>query len=395
MKILQVVPHYFPAVRFGGPQDVAHQTGRALVRAGHQVTVCTTNLEDEDSDLDVPLDELVDVDGVQVYYEPVVLSRYWGLSPRLWSRVRKEVSRADVVLVHAHYQFANWAGARLARIARKPYVVYAHSSLHRQGLSHKRNGLVKRAYLRILEHRNLTEALFIAFNAVEERDYSLYREFGFVLPNGIDPAALDDSAESGRFRRRYAQLATKTLFLFLGRLDVEHKGLDLLVPAFARVAREHPNAHLALVGSDEAAGADRIRRLARAHGVEQDITMTGLLKGPDKVAALRDADAFVLPSRFEGLSIALLEALYCGIPLLVTDQVGLHREVQRTGAGIVVRPDTESICSGLMALSDPDRRAGMRGRAISLIRERYTWDVITRDLVDLLSDHIKQPASQA
>jgi glycosyltransferase involved in cell wall biosynthesis len=383
MRVLQVISHYVPAWRFGGPQRVAHSLGKALVDAGHRMVVCTTNLADETSDLDVPLDEPVDLDGVTVYYEPTIISRYWGFSPKLFQRVAREMPWADVALVHAHYQFANWAGAWLARRYKKPYVIFPHGSLHRQGISHKRSG-VKRLYLRLLERGNLNGALFIAFNAPEEQRFSLFNERGRVIPSGIDPTEFAPMPPPGRFRQRYSLPRDGVCFLFLGRLDVQHKGLDLLIPAFGRLARQNPMVHLVLAGPDEDGGADEVYRLAKQHDVAAAITLTGLISGQEKLAALQDADAFLLPSRFEGLSIALLEALYVGLPVLVTDQVGLSMEIDRIGAGKVVTANSEAIRAALEKLADPAERAVMCGKGRDLILHKYTWDVIATGLIDEL-----------
>ena len=381
MKVVQIVPHYIPATRFGGPQRVAHFLGKALLKLGHQVTVCTTNLQDEFEDLDVPVDVPVDVDGVCVFYEPVRLSRYWGFSPALARRVKEEIKKADVVLVHAHYQFANLIGARLARKARKPYIIFAHASLHRHGVSHK-SGLLKRLYLRFLERANLRGAQFIAFNAPEEKEASFYSELGLVIPNGIDPAEFADMPPAGSFRSRYPQLKDKLLFVFLGRLDVQQKGLDNLIPAFARLRRNYPAAHLILAGPNEDSGLDSVGALAKEKHIEDAITFTGLIAGKDKLAALQDADVFVLPSRFEGLSIALLEALFVGLPVLVTDRVGLCNEVAEATAGLVVASESESIYAGLNEISDSETRQQMRGRGTQLILRSYTWDTIAQQLID-------------
>ena len=75
MKIVQIISHYLPTIRFGGPLHVAHGLGRALVEAGHEVTVCTTNMLDSDSNMDVSPGEPIYIDGVRVIYEPVKLDQ--------------------------------------------------------------------------------------------------------------------------------------------------------------------------------------------------------------------------------------------------------------------------------------------------------------------------------
>ncbi len=80
LRILQVVPTYYPAVRYGGPVRSVHGLSAALARRGHEVHVYTTNL-DGPNDLDVPLDTPVDLDGVKVHYFDVPGLRRLHWSP--------------------------------------------------------------------------------------------------------------------------------------------------------------------------------------------------------------------------------------------------------------------------------------------------------------------------
>lgn len=380
MQILQVISHYIPAYRFGGPLQVAHSLGQSFVQLGHEVTVCTTNQADESSLLQVPVDVPVDVDGVQVYYEPISALRYWGFSTRLWRRAAVEIAKADIVLVHAHYQFANWVGARIARRMRKPYIIFAHGSLHQKGIQSK-SQLLKRLYLETLERKNLRRAYCIAFNAPEEQAQSLFSNLGQVIPSGINPADFAEMPVRGSFRQQHPETRGKTLLLFLGRLDIEQKGLDLAIPAFANAIRINPNLHLVLAGPDENNGAAQLRQLITQYGISDAVTMTGLITGADKLAALRDADLFFLPSRFEGLSIALLEALYVGLPVLATDTVGLSEEIAQIGAGIVIHREAKEITQALLKLGDPEIRTAMRGRGTELISKKYTWRAIADNFI--------------
>jgi len=385
MNILQIVPHYIPAYRYGGPLKVAHSLGKVLAKNGHGITVCTTNLASEDSILDVPTGIPVIVDEVKVFYEPTIISRYWGFSPALVRRIDVEIKDADLVLIHAHYQFANWIGAFLARRYHKPYVIFAHSSLREKAVNHK-NKVLKRLYLKMMERSNFREALFIVFNAPEEKDDSLYKEKGQVIHNGIDISDFADMPQKGYFRELYPELQNKFILLFLGRLDIKHKGLDLLIPAFAKLHRQYSDTHLVLAGSDEEGGKDDVLGMARQHGVSDSILLPGLISGKIKLAALQDADGFVMSSRFEGLSISLLEALYMGIPMLVTDTVGLCEEIRDTGSGLVVEASSSGIYDGLIKLMDTDKRMSMKEKGTRLILEKYTWDTIAQNLLEKIKE---------
>ena len=205
-----------------------------------------------------------------------------------------------------------------------------------------------------------------------------------VIPSGVDADAFECLPNPGFFRSQYPELREKTVFLFLGRLDIQQKGLDLLIPAFAQVVAEKHDLHLVLAGPDEDDAAHTLRKMVGDCGISQNVTFTGLVSGDLKKAVLQDADVFVLPSRFEGLSIALLEALCMGLPVLVTDRVGLHRTIQQLQAGLVAQPDVQSVAQVLLTLSDAQVRASMRGRAIPLVREQYTWDAIADKLLELM-----------
>ena len=395
MHITQVISHYVPAHRFGGPLQVAHGLGKALVRLGHSVSVCTTNLADETTDLDAPTDRPVNVDGVLVHYSPTCCSRYWGFSPQLWRAANAEVAKADLALVHFHYQFANWAGAKLARRHNTPYALFAHGSFKTAAISRK-GRWKKRLYLALAERGNLHGAKWLLFNAREEKRESLYAKRGNVLPNGVDLEEFATVAPDS-FRDRYPQLKDKLTILFLGRIDYSGKGLDQFLPAFQQFLQANPDSHLVLAGPDERGGRAQTEALVKQLGMQQHVTFTGLLRGDERIAALRECDAYVLPSPSEGLSIALLEALYVGIPVVVTQGVGLSDQVATTGAGVVTQTDTASLLTGLNAIATCEARTRMRGRATELVRQSYSWNAIATQLLELtlLPAHSQMVANRA
>jgi len=372
-----VSPHYVPAYHYGGALHVAHSLGKSLVSQGHEVRVCTTNLRNPTEDLAVPVDAPVMVDGVQVYYEPTALSRYWGFSPRLARRLWLEARWAEIVLIHFHYQFASLAAGWISRTRGKPYIIFSHGSLNTHGLrAHSRAR--KLLYLKLLEQKNFAKGLFTAYHSAEEMETS-YR-FGRcrVVPNGIDPQIFQALPRMNFFRHQH-NLKQDIIYLFLGRIDAG-KGLDLLLPAFKKLLQGSGDSHLVLAGANERGYEAQVRHQAEELGLAGRLTLTGLITGQDKLAALQDADVFVLPSRSEGLSIAMLEAMYMGLPVVVTDRVGLWREVEKNRCGLVVPYDESSLAEALKHMAAaPDRRE-MGQRARQLVASGYTWDKIARHL---------------
>lgn len=374
MHILNICPHYLPAYHFGGALRVAHALGKALAARGHEVRVCTTNLKDPWKDLETPVDSPVLLDKIQVFYEPVKFSRYWGFSPALVRRIWRESAWADVVLIHFHYQFASLVGSWISRWRGKPYIIFSHGSLNKFGIT-SGNGVRKRLYLHFLERQNLRQASFVAYHSAEEMETS-YR-FGRcrVVPNGIDPGSFRERPQVNFFRQKHSELQDKVIFLFLGRLDAG-KGLDLLLPAFKRVTTQLDKVHLVLAGGNEKGYETQVRRLVEELGLSRRVTLTGLITGREKLGALQDADVFVLPSRSEGLSMAMLEAMYMGLPPLVTDRVGLWRQIQEQACGVVAPLDVDYWAAALKHLAQSPEREHMGHRAQELVLAHYTWDTI-------------------
>ena len=90
LKVLHIVPSYIPAYRYGGPIKAVHGLCASLVKQGADVSVFTTNI-DQDQNLDVPLNEPVDIDGVKVYYYPVTFPRFYCYSGQLGSAVKERI----------------------------------------------------------------------------------------------------------------------------------------------------------------------------------------------------------------------------------------------------------------------------------------------------------------
>lgn len=383
MKILQVISHYVPAYRFGGPLQVAHSLAKALVQRGHEVTVCSTNLADHDMNLDVPLDQPVDVDGVTVYYEAVHRFRKWGYAPALGRRVDTLVAEADFVLVHNHFQYAGWIGAARARAFGKPYIVFPHASLKRQSIRSS-SGLAKHLYLWLFEHKNHQHADYIAFNAEEELADSLFSENGIVVPNGIDPRDFEVLPSKGAFRSRNPEIGNKLMFLFLGRIDITQKALDVMLKAFAIRVQAGSEAVLVLAGPSEGDDCDKLRQMVIELGMSGRVFFPGLVSGDEKLQLLCDADVFLMPSRYEGLSISLLEAMATGLPIVLSNRCGLHREIERKDCGVVVQPTVESVVAAMAAMEDSAVRAIHGKKARDLAMLDFAWTRIAEGLDKLM-----------
>ena len=280
---------------------------------------------------------------------------------------------AQVVHLHGLWQGHTRRGARTARLAKLPHIIAAHGMAEPWALAHK--ALKKRVYTALVEGKNLRRASCL--HALSRPEVGHLRALApktpvCLIPNGVNPEPLDSFPGRAAWDECHPQHAGKFLLLFFGRLHVK-KGLDLLAPAMAALLADHPELHLLLAGNDDGA-LDPFLVRASSLGIRDDITVLGHLAGDEARQTWGAADAFVLPSRSEGFSMAILESLARGLPTLVTTACHFP-ELEQEAAAITVEPTIEGICAGLRELlerSAQERKSlGSRGRA--LVLSRYTW----------------------
>ena len=175
--------------------------------------------------------------------------------------------------------------------------------------------------------------------------------------------------------------------VFVGRLAPE-KGLDTLIDAWPSVRARYPDARLILIGEgpERAALEARVKALGLTLGPGQAVELPGA--SPDATAALRDADLFVLPSREEGMSIALLEAMALGIPLVASSIPGNRRLVSDFKHGRLAPPDDPEALARVIIeqWADFDRAFHMSRAARSRVEQEFSIQIVARKHLELFQE---------
>ncbi len=179
----------------------------------------------------------------------------------------------------------------------------------------------------------------------------------FILPGlaatiFVQPNLVRLPAETGIVPAARAALgipAEAFVFAYLGRLDVNTKGLDFLVPAFAEISRT-ADARLVLIGPDFAGGRELLEQLAKKLGCADKIIFAGPQVGAVKWGFLKMADAFVSPSRWEACSIAQAEAIGLGLPTIVSTEINLAPEMVKRGAALAAPLEVSALASEMRRL---------------------------------------------
>jgi len=366
MNILHVVPAYEPQWHRGGVVRAVSSLCKGLVRLGHRVVVYAVEGEGAPASMNP-----VEQDGVLVYRFPVRTPHRWSFSPALAGGCRARMGEFDVVHLTSFWHFPGIAAGREARRRRIPYVMSPLGTFLPAALA--RRHYMKRLYLRSLELANLRGAAAFHYAADIERRRS--RWCGFRRPSFVAPHAVEAAEPSARPSRREAR---KRLGLpddahvvaFLGRLHAV-KALDRFLPAFASLARHDPRLRLVLAGPD-AGHAGVLRRLAHDLSLDGAVSFPGMVGDEDKALLFAAADVGILVSHHENFGVAAAEFMAAGVPVLLSDQVCIAREVAADGAGAVVPIEGDKMAAALGdMLSDPRRLRRMAESARRSARERF------------------------
>jgi len=377
MKILHVISSLAP--RYGGPPKACWEMARAVAQLGHEVSIYTTN-QDGPGELAVPLGQPVWQEGVEILYFPIQPPRFWATSVPLALGLRHKIPASDLVHIHSLYFFHSLVAGHYCRQNAIPYLVRPHGTL--DPFIYRRHRWRKRLVELLFEHRNIRRATALHFTTAEEQVLAAPYTFdtpGVVVPLGIGADEFALMPEPGSFRRRHPEIGDKRIILFFGRVNFK-KGLDILAKAFGAAARQCQDVHLVIAGPDNEGWGARVRTWLGKEGVLGRTTFTGMLLGPDKLAVLRDASMFVLPSYTENFGLAVIEAMAAGLPIIISDKVNIWREVESAGAGKVVPCEAGKFTEAILDLLDKPELAwqmGQKGQA--LVRDEFHWpDIAVR-----------------
>lgn len=381
MKVLHVIPSVGPLR--GGPSFAVRAIASGLARRGVETHVATTNDNGHGPKLDIELGRPITEDGVVYWYFSRQTSFYLCSLPFttwLW----KHAADYQLIHIHAIFSYCSNVAAWIARSQRIPYVIRPLGVLNRWGMEHRRPGL-KRLSFSLVEKPLLRHAAFIHYTAEQERCEAA--ECGFshnpmIIPNPVESPALPANASHGQLRARFPELRGRRIILFLSRID-RKKGLDLLIPAFRGVLRDFPEAVLVIAGDGDPALIETLRAQCRDLGVANSVFWPGFLAGEAKRDVLAEAEVFVLPSYSENFGNAVIEAMAAGVPVVITDQVGIYREVAGGNAGIVTTTAVEPLRAALVRLlSDNAYRESLSVNSAALASTKFAPAAVFDKLIE-------------
>jgi glycosyltransferase involved in cell wall biosynthesis len=382
MRILHVLCSMDPAT--GGPPAVAARLAAGQASAlgpDGAVAIFTHESPGRQTQIQQSLNGIPSIDSVALVF--VELPRFGALiTYAATAALRQHISNADVVHLHGVWDPIVWKAAAIARRLRVPYIITPHGMLDPWCLQQSR--LKKQVALVLTTRRMLSSAA--SLHLLNEDESRLIEPLNLptprrVIPNGVFLEEIEPLPPKGSFYTLHPQLRQQPYVLFISRLH-HKKGLDYLAKAFGIVAKKDANVRLVVAGPDGGEQAN-FERWVREENVAGRVHVVGPIYGRDKLAALRDATCFCLPSRQEGFSVAITEALGCGVPVVISENCHFP-QVQEVGAGIVTPLDERAIANGLLkVLGDASLRQRMADAGRTLVRTQLTWPAIARQAIEM------------
>lgn len=357
--------------REGGVFRVAVESCMAYARQG-KIIPRLYGTEDRDTpgwlhELGVPV-EMVDWHGPASF-------RY---APRLCRAMLKD--DLDVLHVHGNWQYPSLAALKWAANTGRPYIVSPHGMLDRWSLMSSR--LKKSVALLLYERKFLQRAACI--HVFAESEIQSIRAMGLenpicVIPNGVTIPETRDCPVPGW---RQELPPDSRVLLFFGRLHAK-KGLEELLEAWRMLTSRKESVaqdwYLVIAGWGDPVYEDALQK--RVSGLER-VKLIGSQLGEDAIQSMfQSSNAFILPSKSEGMPMAVLESWAHAVPVLMTRQCNLPEGFEQ-GAALELACDPGSIRRGveqLMGMTDDQRRA-MGEKGLLLVRQRFSWDAVADEL---------------
>jgi glycosyltransferase involved in cell wall biosynthesis len=296
--------------------------------------------------------------------------------------LRAGLSGYDVVHIHQLWRLVPTLAANACRRLGVPYIIAPHTSLSPWALAQKKP---KKLLARWLVWNRIFKGA-AGFHALNELEAAEIRECVgsagprvFVVPNGVSLAEFSGTPVAAA-SPRIAQAASaaggsRPFVLFLARLHVM-KGPDLLLDAFASIAQGLPALQLVFAGPDFGM-LEALKRRSAQLGLSDRIHFLGLISGSDRLWLLENAVCLSQPSRDEGFSLSILEAMASRCPVVISERCKFP-DVARYKAGIVVPMSIPDLAAALHSYASDGARRATDGRSARLLVEQsYTWDIVS------------------
>ena len=388
MKILSIIGFY-PEI--GGPYTNVKNLLLKLVEKGVDVKV----LSPLPKNYDKKNLEFIKTLPFPVEYIEEQLPRYiWpSFSLKFFKKINEEAQKYDLIYHAGLFDFYSIP----LLLNNYKFIYSSRGTFMQEAYKMKLFKRVKKdVFLKLLGKKILEKAKLIHLITEEEKRHFLqffpeFEEKIRVVPNGLILSEFEADLTKKDLLKKYPYLKDKKIILFLSRINWK-KGIDLLIPAFAKLHSEMKDVHLIIAGKDDGDGYEnKVRKWVKEYNLNDSVTFTGLVTGKDKLMLLYGSDIFVLPSYSENFGVAIIEAMVCGCPVVVSDKVAITDKIKSQNAGIIVQTNIESIYEGMKKLlKDEELRKTVSENGRRLVKEYYNIEKVADKMIEMYEEVLKE-----
>ncbi len=369
MRVLHVIPYV--AANFGGPSQVIQDMVCANNLASIQADILTTSAGLDNTET-TNLKNKFEKFSANLFIQELSRFGMWFYAPQLKEWLEKNISNYDLLHLHIPFTYPLAIGADLAREAKIPYIISCHGLLSRWCL--KQKYLKKKIYLELFERRRINGASILHVTTSFEADEVALQNFTTEIKTS--PLAVNNRALK---KEKHSNLQPLQV-VCVARLHPVKK-LEVLIKAVAGAHYDGIPIRLEIAGEGPEAYLIELRKLTEALKVSDLVTFHGYLNTKEVEKLLYESDLFVILSSHENFCLSAAEALACGLPVILSDQVGMSDEVKKAGAGIIVPVDNvHETSNAIKQLNDPVVRQNYGSNGYKLVHKTFSIHSLSRNL---------------
>lgn len=364
MKLLFVIPYISPL--YGGPTVAINKILEVLPNNKYEITILTStangNLE-----LNINTNDVQIINNVRYYYFNRFGPKFLLFCPRLFFWLVKNIELYNLIHIHCVFNLFSLQACLLSKYYNIPNIVSPHGALDPFCLFFK--WWKKYPYLFLFERFNLKNASLIHVTSnIESKSIS---KLGFSSKIFNIPLCVNIPNQT------YRNSDSKFLkLLFISRLE-PIKGLPILFNAISIINKtSNISVNLKIIGNGEPKYQSELMKLANKLGISSQIIFMGFLNENEISNEFLDCHIFVLPSFHENFSLVTAEALAHGVPVIISDQVGIASDVFDSNAGDVISANSPQCLSrSISKYADPLVRAKASIQARKLAEKNYSQEI--------------------
>lgn len=291
----------------------------------------------------------------------------------------KPFNYPDCVIFEGFYHFSDYFFSIELYKKKIPYIIVPRSSLTANAL--KNGGILKFLKKKIAHlfffNSYVKKALAVQYltNKEYEESYQNFPVKSFILPNGFSLPEVSKDCFSDKIKA-----------VFIGRQDIYHKGIDLLLDAIRELHDELKNAGFNLdIYGPKRYDFIKVSEMIKMYKID-DIVINHErgIDGIEKEEVLLKSDVFVLTSRFEGHPMSLIEALAYGIPVLITRGANMYEDISKHDAGWACETSKEGIVFALRNMILDKKIFKNKSINARYLSTKYNWDIIAKEFHEIL-----------